>query len=1052
MNVLEACSLSKHRASVNLGHRQSDVSICAIVLASTLLLLSPWVTAAPAFQTQATAVTGGTDVQTLTIPVPAGTSSGDLLLATISTDSDETLDTPLGWTVIDQGSSGGAVTVAAYYRIATATEPASYTFTWGSIEQAAGAILRYSGVSTSNPVDAFGVATGTSASPTSPSVATLSADTRVVRIYGADDDDLATNPYPTGTTGRLNVESSGGGGSSSLGVADSTQLAIAATGTAAFATSASEQWRALTVVLAPPGVNPLPLNDSNNAPAVCSAAAADGGGSISGVVNRYYPGATSVSAGATSISLGASIGAGAAISAGDTLLVIQMQDAVIDTSNNANYGDSAARATADGSGSSDIRQTGLYEFVVATNSVVTTGGTVNLASALAHTYNRGTNRRFQVVRVPRYGNVTLGGTLTATPWNGLAGGVLTMSVQGTLNLGGNTIDVSGQGFRGALYNGSTATSSGDASTDYVVATGTRWGAKGEGIAGGPSVGPTPMANTDGYPGGSLARGAPGNAGGGGNDHNAGGGGGSNIGSGGRGGFPYPTGTVGGKGGAAFAGYPGRLLAGGGGGAGHKNNAGGTGAGGNGGGIVFISATTITASGFIRANGSAGDFSVQDGAGGGGAGGSILIRTASSSVAGLTLSARGGNGGDSYYPDNHGPGGGGGGGAIYVGATGASTDIAGGAPGFRRNNGPTDPAVTTHGALAGHRGQVVTPSTVPAPAPVPVPVACDYGDAPSAYSTATTLHSVGGTGGGSPNLRLGSVVDFEWQGDASSNALADNLRDTSGTGAGSDEDGVAFNAPAGGGDNIIATVTVSNTTGASANLCGWMDVNVNNVFEASERRCTSVPSGGTTNVLYEWLLSSTVTQIYVSRFRVCSVASQCNVPTGQALNGEMEDYSLSYTPTLVTIGKVALAAIPLSTLLSELVQQDDHSSSALALLAFYDSALAASLQDETGSAIAQALTDYMDPDGDGQVATLRWDTLEERGTIGFYVERRAYGQDNWQRVNGDLLPGLITAPMGGEYWLADPGALPGQSYEYQLIEMEARGQLRTYGPWTLSLEK
>lgn len=1013
----------------------------AALLGLMLLLLPPVTVAAPAFQSLATATAGNPDVSTLTIPVPAGTASGDLLLAIVSTDSETTLNTPVGWTLLDQGNSSAAVTMAVYYRIATAAEPASYSFNWGSSEEVAGAILRYSGVSTSDPIGVWGVATGTNNSPTSPSASTANADTRVVRIYGADDDDLAGSPYPTGTTGRLNIAGSTDG--PSLGVADAVQAAIGATGSAAFSLSASEQWRALTVVLAPPGVNPLPPGDSNNAPSICSAAAADGGGTISGTVNRYYPGATSVSAGATSISLAASIGAGSAISAGDTLLVIQMQDAVLDTSNTASYGDGAARGTADGSGSTDIRQTGLYEFVVATNAVPTGGGTVNLASPLSRAYNRGTNRRFQVVRVPRYGSVTLGGSVVATPWNGLAGGVVAMSVQGTLNLAGNSINVSGQGFRGGDYAGTAATGSGDSSTDYVVASGNRWGAKGEGIAGGPNVGAMP--NTDGYAGGSLARGAPGNAGGGGNDHNAGGGGGSNIGSGGRGGFPYPAGTVGGKGGGIFAGYSGRLLAGGGGGAGHKNNVGGTGVGGNGGGVVFINATALTpGGGSILANGTAGDFSVQDGAGGGGAGGSILIRTASAAVTGLTLQATGGNGGESYYPDDHGPGGGGGGGAIYINATGAGTNVAGGAPGFRRDSGAADPAETTHGALAGHRGQVAGLTSAP------VPLACDYGDAPTGYATASTWHSVDSAGGASTGLFLGSRVDFEWQGDGSADALADNIRDTSGTGAGSDEDGVSFTFPAGGGSNVTATVTVANTTGLVANLCGWLDTGVNGAFDLSERQCASVASGGTTSVAFAWILSATTTQTYVSRFRVCTTASQCNTPSGQALNGEMEDYSFTYNPTHVTVGRVVLQALPLSAMLSELTREGAASSSALSLLAFYDSRLAESLQGADAATVNGALVEHLDPDGDGQVATLRWETLEERGTIGFYVERRDAAGDSWYRLNGDLLPGLITAPMGGEYWLADPQAQPGKTYEYRLIELEARGQLKTYGPWSLSL--
>src|SRR5262249_19273669 len=99
--------------------------------------------------------------------------------------------------------------------------------------------------------------------------------------------------------------------------------------------------------------------------------------------------------------------------------------------------------------------------------------------------------------------------------------------------------------------------------------------------------------SDGYPGGSMGRGAPGNAGGGGtdpnpaaNNENTGGGGGGNGGAGGQGGYGWDSPDVsspasdlqkGGRGGAAI--FPAQpspgafnsLTLGGGGGAGTRNN-------------------------------------------------------------------------------------------------------------------------------------------------------------------------------------------------------------------------------------------------------------------------------------------------------------------------------------------------------------------------------------------------------------------------------------------------------------------------------------------------
>src|SRR5580765_8474001 len=64
------------------------------------------------------------------------------------------------------------------------------------------------------------------------------------------------------------------------------------------------------------------------------------GGTLSNVINSYYPGTADANAGATSISVGAIDPNGNAnvIASGDLLLVIQMQDADINFTNTANYG------------------------------------------------------------------------------------------------------------------------------------------------------------------------------------------------------------------------------------------------------------------------------------------------------------------------------------------------------------------------------------------------------------------------------------------------------------------------------------------------------------------------------------------------------------------------------------------------------------------------------------------------------------------------------------------------------------------------------------------
>jgi len=459
--------------------------------------------------------------------------------------------------------------------------------------------------------------------------------------------------------------------------------------------------------------------------------------SISGIVNTYYPGAANVSAGSTSIPVGSPSGAGTPIQSGDLLLVIQMQGADIDSANASTYGNGVAGDPGAGNLATNF-SAGQYEYVVATGAVA--AGSVSISSGLVNSYfdqdfpvgagNQG-QRRYQVIRVPQYSSATLSGTVTSLAWNGTVGGVVALDVAGTLNFNGNSVNVNAQGFRGGggvRYRGGTGVL-----TDYVtLSTNAANASKAEGIVGTPRFIFNGSAVVDlgleGYPNGSFARGAPGNAGGGGtdgnppvNDENSGGGGGGNGGAGGKGGFGFRSASdSGGFGGTAFLASPARLVMGGGGGAGTINNRNPLfSGGGQGGGIVMVRAGTVTGSGTISANGMDGqDQPLNDSGGGGGAGGSVLILAQNGSLpAGLSISAQGGNGGDAWpgvpailpYPgERHGPGGGGGGGVIYLSSTAGALSVA---PG---QNGLTTTANDNYGSEPGLPGVIgtTTPSDLP----------------------------------------------------------------------------------------------------------------------------------------------------------------------------------------------------------------------------------------------------------------------------------------------------------------------------------------------------
>lgn len=475
-------------------------------------------------------------------------------------------------------------------------------------------------------------------------------------------------------------------------------------------------------------VLPTPVADA--AP-LCATPPTSGTQTISGVVNTYYPAVSSIAAGTlnTSVTVGASRGAAAPLAVGDLVLVIQMQGADINATNSDAYGDGTAT---DGIGRGLLTATnytaGLYEYArvssVAGSTIGLTGAGTNDGLVNSYVNANATaaagQRRFQLVRVPQFFDATLGGAVTAAPWDGASGGIVAVDAAATLNLNSSSINVTGQGFRGGdqrARGGSGA--AGLADTDWRTPTSAPVnGQKAEGVAGSP-VWRTGSADNvgDGYPNGDFGRGAPGNAGGGGTDgdppsnaENSGGGGGGNGGTGGTGGNTWSSNlAVGGNGGATFASSVSRVVLGGGGGAGSDNNQVLSSAGGAGGGLVMIRAGALSGTGTITANGTNGSISGQDAGGGGGAGGTIVVLSGSG-IGGLTMNANGGNGGNTTFGNNnngdrHGPGGGGGGGRIILSAAAGTRTVAAGTRGIHT------PTNDRYGATSGTAGSQTTNATL-----------------------------------------------------------------------------------------------------------------------------------------------------------------------------------------------------------------------------------------------------------------------------------------------------------------------------------------------------
>jgi hypothetical protein len=451
-------------------------------------------------------------------------------------------------------------------------------------------------------------------------------------------------------------------------------------------------------------LNPSCTGTPNGAGALCpnlasAPAALDCSGAADTVVNAYHAGvAATQGSRCLRVNPTALTGSVGSIAAGDVLLVIQMQDADINTTNTSSYGDGTAGAPG-GALAAPAPTAGRYEYVIAQTGIQTTGVATgscsgqsnvievsggNLAgptpgsSGLINGYSATAPDTFQVVRVRLAGNVTFsaaGCSFGAPAWNGTAGGIVAIDSTGTINLGGTAattrINVAGDGFRGGAC---AITGTASTTSQFVSATAGTTNTKGEGLAGVASA----------LSGGSLGLGAPANAGGSGQTCNltngfqgAGGGANGGVGGNGGGGTAATCNTnPGGHGGGILPGTndTSRLWLGGGGGGGAQSAAGAC-DGSSGGGIVILRASAMTGQGTIIADAAAvgGSLASARAGGGGGAGGNVIVQTG---IAGgttfnnITMNASGADA-VSNTGVNAGGSGGGGGGRIFISQTAAT---------------------------------------------------------------------------------------------------------------------------------------------------------------------------------------------------------------------------------------------------------------------------------------------------------------------------------------------------------------------------------------------
>lgn len=185
---------------------------------------------------------------------------------------------------------------------------------------------------------------------------------------------------------------------------------------------------------------------------------------------------------------------------------------------------------------------------------------------------------------------------------------------------------------------------------------------------------------------------------------------------------------------------------------------------------------------------------------------------------------------------------------------------------------------------------------------------DYGDAPdTAVGTGSGNYQTLASDTG-PSHRIVSGLFLGAGVDQDSDGFGDGV-DSDGYAADDDKEGSAPDDEDGVNDptnDLLITVgqapgidlTVTNTTGVAATLYGWIDYNADGVFDnATERASVAVPdnTGDATVTLTFPVVPVDAAINTFARFRLSTDTAAAN-PTGQALDGEVEDYAVHQAQT------------------------------------------------------------------------------------------------------------------------------------------------------------
>ena len=125
----------------------------------------------------------------LQLAVTPGVTENDLLLASVTFLAGSTPDPPRDWTMVPGASvisNSNDQTTVWYHVVKKLREPASYTWTWNKTAFPAGGVTAWRGANAFNPFDVMAaVDQGRGKTATAPSIKTVTANAKLISIFGA---------------------------------------------------------------------------------------------------------------------------------------------------------------------------------------------------------------------------------------------------------------------------------------------------------------------------------------------------------------------------------------------------------------------------------------------------------------------------------------------------------------------------------------------------------------------------------------------------------------------------------------------------------------------------------------------------------------------------------------------------------------------------------------------------------------------------------------------------------------------------------------------------